>query len=155
MMYSFSPDRVRAALPAFQVREQRVYVMLEKHAFFRIHFQSGPAPQAKMISVVHGSGLDYLIDLGKESRMFRQWKTLELRADRPLAVYIPPHFGHAFLSMSDDTVQLFASDQPFTGDTGRIHWQDPDIGLIMPADDIILSEADEHVPFLREWTDRI
>ena len=150
-MTLLSPDELETAVPGFTIREQRVYTMPEAHTFFGIHFQDQPHPQAKFITVLHGSGLDYLIDLRKDSGSYRQWKTVELTADRPLAVFVPAGFGHAFLSLEKDTVQYFAADRHFvSGCAKQIHYRDPDIQLVLPCSDPILSEADSKAPFLRE-----
>lgn len=150
-MKNISPGEAEEAVPGFLIREQRVYTIPEIHTFFGIHFQDMQYPQAKLITVFHGSGLDYVIDLRKGSDSYRQWKTVELSAEKPLAVYIPAGFGHAFLSLEKDTVQFFAADQPFVkGCAKRIHYQDPDIGLILPCDHPVLSEEDRQAPLLRE-----
>ena len=145
----FAPGELQAVVPGLTVREQRVYTMPEANTFFGIHYQDRPYPQAKIISVVHGSGLDYVVDLRKESPTYRRWERLTLRAGEPLAVYIPAGFGHAFLSLEKDTVQLFAADAPF-GNAGSIHYRDPEIGLELPCGDPILSEMDRQAPFLRD-----
>ena len=101
--------------------------------------------------MLHGKGLDYVIDLRKESDTYRQWKAVELSAEKPLAVWIPAGFGHAFLSLEKDTVQFFAVDQHFVkGYSKEISYLDPEIGLKLPCENPVLSEADRHAPFLRE-----
>ena len=150
-MAAFSPADINQMIPGLIIREQRVYTMPEAHTFFGIHYQGAPFPQAKIISVVHGSGLDYVVDLRKGSRTRGKWKCLELKADLPCAVFIPAGFGHAFLSAEKDTVQLFAADKPFVkGCSGSIHYKDPDICLRLPCEDIVLSEQDQHAPYLRD-----
>lgn len=150
-MKSISPGETEDAVPGFVIREQRIYTMPEPHTFFGIHFQDLEYPQAKLITVLHGKGLDYVVDLRKGSGSCKQWKTVELSAEKPLAVYIPAGFGHAFLSLEKDTVQFFTADQPFVkGCAKRIHYQDPDIRLVLPCDYPVLSEEDRQAPFLRE-----
>lgn len=150
-MKMLSPEETGAALPGFEIREQRIYTMPEANTFFGIHFQELPYPQAKLVAVLHGKGLDYVIDLRKESDTYRQWKTVELSAEKPLAVWIPAGFGHAFLSLEKDTVQFFAVDQHFVkGYSKEISYLDPEIGLKLPCENPVLSEADRHAPFLRE-----
>lgn len=150
-MAVLSPEAAEEAVPGFVIREQRIYTMPEMNTFFGIHFQELPYPQAKLIAVLHGSGLDYVIDLRRESDTYRQWKAVELSAEKPLAVYIPAGFGHAFLSLEKDTVQFFAADQHFIKEYSKqINYLDPDIGLKLPCEDPVLSDADRHAPFLRE-----
>ncbi len=150
-MKVLSPAETGEAVPGFVIREQRIYTMPEIHTFFGIHFQEVQYPQAKLVTVLHGRGLDYVIDLRKESDTYKQWKTVELNAEEPLSVYIPAGFGHAFLSLEKDTVQFFAADQRFEkGFSKQINYRDPDIRLILPCDDVVISEEDRHAPLLRE-----
>ena len=150
-MKDLSPEELQAAVPGFTVREQRIYTMPEPHTFFGIHFQGQPYPQAKIITVLRGSGLDYIVDLRKNSDSYKQWRTVELKAEEPFAVYIPAGFGHAFLSLEKDTVQFFAADQRFVNEkAGQINYRDPDLQLVLPCDDPILSEKDSKAPFLRD-----
>ena len=58
---------------------------------------------------------------------------------------------NAFLSLEKDTVQFFAVDQHFVkGYSKEISYLDPEIGLKLPCENPVLSEADRHAPFLRE-----
>ena len=124
--------------------------MPERHTFFGIHFQKEPYPQAKLISVLQGKGLDYVVDLRKGSATCAQWQALELDAADPVFVYIPSGFGHAFLSLKENTIQYFAADREFVrGYAGSISWKDPEIALELPCEDPVLSDKDRLAPFLK------
>ena len=51
--------------------------------FFGIHDQSVDNPQGKLIGVIQGRGLDYIVDLRSESATFGQYKCLELDGNIP------------------------------------------------------------------------
>ena len=137
-------------LCGFKTAEQRIYSMPKSHTFFGIHFQKEPYPQDKLITVIKGAGLDYIIDLREDSPTFAQWRCIGLSSEKGLAVYIPSGFGHAFLSTSDDTIQLFSANEHFIDGYSRsINYRDDMIGLDLP-DDIIISERDKNAPFLRK-----
>lgn len=134
---------------SFKVKEYRVYTMPTKGTFFGIHYQTPEYPQAKLISVIQGKGLDYIVDLRPDSRTYKQWKVIELCADSAKAVYIPVGFGHAFLSLEDNTIQQFAIDEYFIEDCAKqINYKDPEIGLSLPMENIILSDYDRNAPNL-------
>ena len=135
------------ALTGFVIREQRVYTMPVPHTFFGVHFQAGAHPQSKLISVLHGSGTDFIIDMRRDSPTFGEYEAVELSAQRPLYVYIPAGFGHAFLSREADTIQLFSADEHFTAECGRASGRS--IGLPLP-DDVVMSAADAAAPPLTE-----
>ena len=92
-----------------------------------------------------------MVDLREGSATFGRWETVELDAARPAAVYIPAGFGHGFLSLEPDTVQLFGADRLFVpGCAKSISWKDPEIGLALPCDNPVLSEKDRNAPFLKD-----
>ena len=136
---------------SFEIKEQRVYKIPSKHTFFGIHYQSLGKAQGKLISVIQGRALDYIVDLRTDSATFKQFICMELDAEHPKLVYIAPGFGHGFLTLEDNTIQMFAIDADFRDErSGVIHYMDPEIGLHLPVDDIILSDYDRDALFLKE-----
>ena len=149
-MMDLSPDLLREAIPQADWKVQRIYTMPARHTFFGIHYQEEPYPQAKLISVLQGKGLDYIVDLRKDSATYTQWQVLELDAADPALVYIPSGFGHAFLSLEENTVQYFAADREFVrGHAAVISYRDPSIRLELPCEDLVLSDKDRNAPFLK------
>ena len=127
----------------FNLTEQRFYKM-PKNAFFGIH--RGPS---KLISVIQGKGLDYIIDLREDSKTFNQYRTIELSGDIPRLIYVPAGFGHAFLSLSDNTIQAFAMDlKSIVGKSSPVNYQSPGINLELPVKDIIMADYDKNAEIL-------
>ena len=136
-------SELKHILGGFNLTEQRFYKM-SKNAFFGIH--RGPS---KLISVIQGKGLDYIIDLREDSKTFKQYKTIELNEDDAKLVYVPAGFGHAFLSLSDNTIQAFAMDlKSVEGKTSPINYQSPGINLELPVKDIIMADYDKNAEIL-------
>ena len=133
----FCPEQMRELNIDFELSEQRLYKMRDK-AFFGIH--RGPA---KLISLIQGKGIDYTIDLREGSDTYLEYKAVELSGDKLQIVYVPAGFGHAFLSLSEDTIQAYAIDKRHMGDNTRpINYKTPEIGLKLPVADVILSDYD-------------
>ena len=127
----------------FNLTEQRFYKM-PKNAFFGIH--RGPS---KLISVIQGKGLDYIIDLREDSKTFKQYRTIELSGDIPRLIYVPAGFGHAFLSLSDNTIQAFAMDlKTIVGKSSPVNYQSPGINLELPVKDVIMADYDKNAEIL-------
>ena len=148
-MTDLSPDQIREAVPQADWKVQRIYTMPERCTFFGIHYQKDPYPQAKLISVLQGKGLDYVVDLKKNSATYARWQVLDLDAAAPAFVYIPSGFGHAFLSLVENTVQYFAADRVFVrGYASAINYLDPSIRLELPCSNPILSDKDRNAPCL-------
>lgn len=151
MAVSYSEQEMRELSAVVTIKEQRVYSMPIAGTFFGIHYQEETDPLIRLVSVVQGAGLDYVIDLRRDSPTYRQWKAVELTGEMPRAVLIPTGFGHAFLSIQNHTVQLFGMSGPFEGGHSRkINWRDPEIGLRLPVEQLILSDADRNAPLLSE-----
>jgi len=149
MTIGFDHEEIRQYVSDFTLKQQRVYSMPEVGTFFGIHYQDEPYPQSKLISVVQGEGIDYVVDLRKDSVTYKQWKAVDLKGEDGKIIYIPKGYGHAFLSLKENTIQLFAIDQCFVTECSKqINYKDPGIGLELPIKDIILSDCDENAPYL-------
>lgn len=147
----FNEDEIRKLNIDFVIKEQRIYKMPKVGTFFGIHYQEMPHPQAKLVSVIQGRGLDYVVDLRKDSVTYKEWKMIELNENDSKIIYIPAGYGHAFLSMKDNTIQMFAVDEYFIDGCARqINYSDLEIGLKLPVNNVILSDYDKNAPFLSE-----
>ncbi len=136
-------SELKQILGSFNLTEQRFYKM-PKNAFFGIH--RGPS---KLISVIQGKGLDYIIDLREDSKTYKQYRTIELSGDIPRLIYVPAGFGHAFLSLSDNTIQAFAMDlKSIVGKSSPVNYQSPGINLELPVKDIIMADYDKNAESL-------
>lgn len=72
-----------------------------------IHYSIAPEGQAKLVTVMNGAIDDYVIDLDPTSNTFTQWNKVRLTAQDGNAVLLPPHAGHAFQSLSDNTLVCY------------------------------------------------
>ena len=136
---------------AFLCAEQRIYHIPRKGTFFGIHFQTGKHPQDKLIQLLSGRGLDYVIDLRKHSATYRNYIIIELNGGDKKSVYIPRGYGHAFLSLEDNTTQLFSvSEKSFSGESRTIRYDDPQIELPIPITISAISDQDKCAPLLSE-----
>lgn len=143
MKVFYSKNEFTQIIKNFEIKQMRIYSIPKKNTFFGIHYQSKEKAQGKLINVIQGKGLDYIVDLRPCSKTFKKYVSFELDARSPKLVYIAPGFGHAFLSTEDNTIQLFAIDEFFDKEEkGVISYKDPEIGLKLPVEDIIISDYD-------------
>lgn len=116
-----------------------------------IHFQTQYS-QGKLIRVVKGKVYDVAVDLREGSKTYKKWYAVELSDENKTMFYIPEGFGHAFLTLEDDTEFLYKTTNVYHPefDSGIIY-NDPDIGIDWPdIGELILSEKDRKLPSLRE-----
>jgi len=132
------------------VQDNHVYTAL-KGTLRGIHFQYPPMEQAKLIRCVRGIIYDVAVDLRRDSGTFLQWEGVVLSAENYRQLFIPRGFGHAYVTLSDDTEVLYKTDNYYSPEhDGAIRWSDPEIGVDWGLSEPILSEKDRDAPLLRD-----
>jgi dTDP-4-dehydrorhamnose 3,5-epimerase len=117
-----------------------------------LHFQH-PVRQGKLITVLAGSIFDVAVDIRVGSPTFGQHVSLELTAEKPQFLWIPPGFAHGFAVLSEFADVSYKCTSLFDphGQVG-IRWNDPELGIAWPFSDPVTSPADKQHPFLRDAT---
>ena len=133
----------------FKALETRIYSMPKEGTFFGIHYREESSPMTKFVTVIKGRGLDYIIDLREESSTYLQWESIELSEENAFAVLIPAGFGHAFISLQNDTIQLYSVDRSGNdAHSKQINYKDPKIGLKLPITVSEISDYDLNAPII-------
>jgi dTDP-4-dehydrorhamnose 3,5-epimerase len=115
-----------------------------------IHYQLSQ-PQGKLVRVTTGRVFDVAVDLRNSSPSFGKWTGVELSAANRRMLWVPPGFGHGFLTLEDGTDFLYKCTELYApADEHCIRWDDPDIGIDWPMGAMtpIVSAKDQAgVPF--------
>lgn len=118
-----------------------------------LHFQI-EYPQAKLVRVLRGEVFDVAVDMRKGSATYGKWYGVRLSEENKKMFYIPEHFAHGFLVLSDYAEFTYKCTELYhPNDEGGIIYNDPDIGIKWPIDDpdtLIFSEKDKKWPTLKE-----
>lgn len=124
---------------------------LKKGTIRGIHFQNAPMSQAKLLRCTKGRIMDYAVDLRKGSPTYKKWVCVELSAENKKQIFIPKGFGHACISLEDDTEVQYKVDEFFSPENDRsVAWNDPELAVDWGTDEVIVSEKDRTAPFLKE-----
>ncbi|MBQ9026438.1 MAG: dTDP-4-dehydrorhamnose 3,5-epimerase [Methanobrevibacter sp.] len=111
-------------------------------------------PQGKLVRVIRGEVFDVGVDLRADSPTYGKWFGAILSEENKKQLYIPPCFAHGFVVLSDTAEFVYKCTEFYHGeDEGGIIWNDPDIGIEWPIDDIdelIFSDKDKQWPTLAE-----
>ena len=77
--------------------------------------------------------------------------TIRLDVKEGAQLWIPAGFLHGFCTLEDQTVVFYKVTDYYSPehDAGVI-WNDPDLGINWPPDDVALSEKDQKLPRLRD-----
>lgn len=156
-MESFHAPRFDAALRALGLPPAPPFVQ-DNHSCSAagvlrgLHYQLPPHAQGKLVRVVRGAVFDVAVDLRRGSPQFGRWTGAELSAANRRQLWIPPGFGHGFLTLADDTHFLYKTTAVYARDCERaLRWDDPALGIRWPlAPDAVprLADKDAHAPGL-------
>ena len=117
-----------------------------------IHYQL-VKPQGKLVRVVAGAVWDVAVDLRRNSPSFGKWAGVELSADNRRQLWVPPGFGHAFLTLSEHAEFLYkTTDYWYPEHERSIAWNDPEMGVAWPLAGALpsLANKDARAPSLRD-----
>ena len=113
-----------------------------------LHYQN-PAPQGKLVAVLQGSIFDVAVDLRADSPTFAQWFGTELSAENLRQLYIPEGFAHGFLVTAETALVSYKCTAPYAPEHERsLRWDDPEIGIVWPLGNPLLSDRDQNAPLL-------
>jgi dTDP-4-dehydrorhamnose 3,5-epimerase len=111
-----------------------------------LHFQKN-YPQGKLVRVIKGEVFDVAVDLRKDSETYGKWVGAILSEENKRQFYITLGFAHGFLVLSETAEFCYKCTEFYhPEDEGGIAWNDPEIGIKWPIEnisEIILSEKDQ------------
>jgi dTDP-4-dehydrorhamnose 3,5-epimerase len=109
-----------------------------------LHYQL-TRPQSKLVRATLGAIFDVAVDVRRGSASFGRWTAAELSADSHTMMYIPEGFAHGFLVLTEIAEVQYKCSEFYAPDDERgIAWDDPEIGIGWPLDDLepVLSDRD-------------
>jgi len=77
-----------------------------------LHFQVGEFAQAKLIKVITGSIIDFVVDIRKESPEYMKLHMFNMKSNDELIV--PRGYAHGFITMGYDTVVQYLVDNVYS-----------------------------------------
>lgn len=133
------------------------YTRSRKGVLRGLHFQRRHS-QDKLVQVLHGAAYDVAVDLREGSETFCKWDGFYLTANNRQMLYIPKGFAHGFLALEEDTLFGYMCGGRYDPESdGGIRWDDPEIGVEWPLDQVgsvIQSDKDAALPSLADFMDR-
>lgn len=99
-----------------------------------LHYQI-QKPQGKLVRVVAGAVYDVVVDLRRSSPTFGRSEGFTLSAENKRILWVPPGFGHGFLSLEDGTEFLYRCTEFYAPEYERsLLWNDPALGIDWPLE---------------------
>ena len=142
-------DFVAAGIKEYFVQDN--HSRSSKHVMRGLHCQKDPNAQGKLVRCISGKIFDVAVDLRKGSPTFGRWVGEELSEDNSLMLYIPPDFAQGLVVLSNMAEIVYKCTKEYSpADERGIIWNDPDIDIIWPVQEPILSGKDAENPLLKD-----
>jgi dTDP-4-dehydrorhamnose 3,5-epimerase len=119
-----------------------------------LHYQIQQA-QGKLVRVASGRVFDVAVDLRRSSPRLGQWVGVELSAENHRQLWVPPGFGHGYLTLSDTADFLYKATDFYAPEHERaLAWDDTHVAVEWPLAELgmapVLSAKDAAG---RRWPD--
>lgn len=115
-----------------------------------LHYQTKPKEQAKLVSVISGEIFDVAVDIRKDSPTFGKCVSEILSEKNHKMLYIPEGFAHGFCTLSDTANVLYKVTNEYSPEHEQgIIWNDSDLLIPWPTQDLVISEKDKKLPMLK------
>ena len=112
-----------------------------------MHYQIRPKAQSKLVHIVAGAILNFVVDIRRESPTFLKWIEVELTAENHRQLFIPRGFANGFVTRRPNTEVVYKVDEYYAPDCDRVFaWNDSHVGIVWPANTPILSDRDRTAP---------
>ncbi|MDR3696338.1 dTDP-4-dehydrorhamnose 3,5-epimerase family protein [Mucilaginibacter sp.] len=106
-----------------------------------MHFQVPPAEHIKLVFVNHGSIIDVVLDIRKESATYGKYFYTLVTDSQPKLIYIPVGCAHGFLSLQDNTIVSYIQTSVYNKECDfGIRWDS--FGMNWKIDTPIISQRD-------------
>ena len=146
-------DTLGLALPVSQIHRS---MTAGRGTVRGLHFQFPPYAETKIVTCLHGEVFDVAVDVRAGSPTFLHWHAQKLSGSQPRSFLIGQGFAHGFQPLTDNVEMLYFHTAPWTPEAeGRLHPQDPAIGIDWPLPVTGLSEKDASAPLVREGFDGV
>ena len=108
-------------------------------------------PQGKLVRVARGEVFDVAVDIDPRSATFGKWVGVTLSDENCRQFWVPPGYAHGFVVLSEIAdFEYKCTDYYDPGDEIGVMWNDPDVGIVWPLEDPLLSPKDQKLPSLAQ-----
>jgi dTDP-4-dehydrorhamnose 3,5-epimerase len=92
--------------------QSNISVNPRKYTLRGLHFQKNEYAQAKLIKVISGKILDFVIDMRTVSEDYNKVFFFEMNEGDE--VYVPRYFAHGFITLEEDSVVQYLVDNDYS-----------------------------------------
>jgi dTDP-4-dehydrorhamnose 3,5-epimerase len=118
------PVKFREGNPSFLIKDwiqSNISVNPKKHTLRGLHYQTEPYAQTKLVKVITGRIIDFVVDLRRLSENYGRCFVFDVTPNNEL--YVPSGFAHGFITTEDNTVVQYLVDNRYSQiNEGSILW---------------------------------
>jgi dTDP-4-dehydrorhamnose 3,5-epimerase len=101
--------------------QSNISINTDIFVFRGLHYQKNPKSQTKLVSVVQGKIVDFIVNIDKNSSDFGKVDVFVLKEGN--SVLVPNNCAHGFLTLERDTIINYLVDNEYSQkDEGCIDW---------------------------------
>ena len=101
--------------------QSNIIVNPKKYTLRGLHFQVGEFAQTKLIKVINGEILDFIVDIREGTNNYMMLYMYHMESGDELLV--PKGFAHGFITLRDDTIVQYLVDNDYSPESeGSIVW---------------------------------
>ena len=121
----------------------------KKYTLRGLHFQVGEFAQTKLIKVINGEILDFIVDIREGSDDYMMLYQYHMESGDELLV--PKGFAHGFITLTDNVEFEYKVDNYYSKESERcIRFNDTDLNINWESENPILNERDMNAPLLKD-----
>ena len=114
----------------------------KKNVLRGMHLQTKNA-QGKYVSVIKGEIFDVVVDLRKNSKMFKKQFIINLSEKNSKSIFIPPGFAHGFYTLAKENYIVYScTSYRSSKHEISLNWKDQDLNIAWPCKKPIISKKD-------------
>lgn len=106
----FRQSELKSKFPTIPPMTQLNYIENRKSSLRGFHGALEKANHWKLVTCISGAVIDAVLDIRRNSRTFGMIGTLQITADKPELLVIPPGFAHAFHALETKTIAIYATN---------------------------------------------
>jgi dTDP-4-dehydrorhamnose 3,5-epimerase len=120
----------------------------KKNVLRGMHYQEN---QGQLVTVFQGKIFDVAIDNRPRSKTYKRYFSVILSSEEGRQLYMPPGFAHGFCVLSDVAYVHYKCTRYYDEKKeGGIIWDDPEVGILWPISNPIISKKDKKLKKVSE-----
>jgi dTDP-4-dehydrorhamnose 3,5-epimerase len=116
-----------------------------------LHYQAHPFCESKIVQVLRGKLIDFVVDIRKESPTFLETFCAELSSTKGTIIFIPPGFAHGFQTLEDNTELIYLHSESYHPELQcGLNILDPSLNIKLPIKVAEISGRDKSYTLINQ-----